>query len=138
MIRRRNKPALPEASINLTSLLDITFVLLISFMVVAPALRYNVDLELPKVAESQEVSEKKTTTLQVNAPGGAATYFVNGVVTPLDEVPMAIKASETYRSSPVVSLEADRAVPWEDIARLINVLTAEGITSIGIITEKGG
>lgn len=138
MIPRRKKPALPEASINLTSLLDITFVLLISFMVVAPALRYNVDLELPKVAESQEVSEKKTTTLQVNAPGGTATYFVNGVVTPLDEVPTAIKASETYRESPVVSLEADRAVPWEDIARLINVLTAEGITSIGIITEKGG
>lgn len=137
-MRRKNRPGIPQANINLTSLLDITFVLLISFMVVAPALRYNVDLELPKVGRSTQAKEKKTVSIQVTYSGTTGPeYFVNGKSTPLSELPAAVKAHEDFKTEPVVALESDKSVPWEHVARLINELKMNDINSLGIVTERG-
>ncbi len=136
MIRRRRRET-PPASINVTSLLDITFVLLISFMVVAPAVRYNVDLELPKVSQSKSSEKKKPVVIQVTQPAGGPVYYVNGQPTGLDDVPGAIKAAPEYKDQPSVSLEADRSVEWENIARLITVLKNNGVDAVNIVTERG-
>ncbi len=133
MIRRR-KPELPAAHINLTSLLDITFVLLISFMVVAPALRYNVDLELPKVSRSNSSEPKKPITVQIDRNGD---YFVNGEVMALDEIPGGIKATPEFLENAPVALEIHKEVSWDYVAPLINELKSNDINSIGIVTEKG-
>ena len=139
-MKRRTNSELPEASINLTSLLDITFVLLISFMIVAPAVKYNVDIDLPKSSENNNVDERKPISVQVsyNADSKVVVYYVNGRSAPLKEVAAEIKVLPSFKLDSAVSLEGDRTVPWEAMARLMSHLTANGITNIGIITERGG
>ncbi len=139
MKRRTRSLQLPDAHINLTSLLDITFVLLISFMVVAPALRYNVDLELPKVQKSRQVDQKKPVTIGVtySETSQVAGYFVNGDAVALEDLPEIVKSREDYDPNKSVALEADRSVPWENIAKLINDLKLNDIHNLGIVTERG-
>lgn len=138
MKRRKSSVQMPEAAINITSLLDITFVLLIAFMVVAPALKYNIDLDLPKVGESTPRDSEKPVAIQVKLQDGASQFYVNGKEVILGSLAQTVKESSGFQpESATVALEADRMVPWEDIARLINELKMNGITNIGIVTEKG-
>lgn len=138
-MRRRNQVRLPEAQINLTSLLDITFVLLISFMVVAPALRYNVDLQLPKVSDSRDIEKKKPVSIGVTYDKATndVAYFVNGNPTTLSSIGDVVKRQDGWSADEVVALEADRSVPWEKVAQLINELKISEIHRIGIVTERG-
>lgn len=136
-MRRRTKLQNPAATINLTSLLDVTFVLLIAFMVVAPALRFNVDLELPKVGEGERSEESKPVTLQVKAggDGGDPVIHVNGTAVAFAGMVTQIKSTEGFTEETAVSFEADRRVEWDQVARIINTLKANGIEKLGIITE---
>jgi biopolymer transport protein ExbD len=139
-MKRRRKAALPEAGINITSLLDITFVLLIAFMVVAPSVRYNVELELPKVgdgkAESPEKA-KKAVAIQVKASdSGEAQIYVNGSPKELNEILEAVQEARGAFEPAPVSLEADRRVPWNEVAAIINELRNGNIENLGIVTEK--
>lgn len=52
--RRSQMKARAMTGINLTSMLDITFVLLIAFMVVAPALHHAMDVELPEATPPED------------------------------------------------------------------------------------
>lgn len=139
MMRRRRLASLPAAHINLTSMLDITFVLLIAFMVVAPALRYNIDLQLPKVSNSKSTDNKKPVTVAVtySSEALAADFYLNGKLTALESLPDEIKSSEDYSPTEVVALEADQSVPWQHMAELINTLKLNEIHNLGIVTERG-
>jgi biopolymer transport protein ExbD len=138
MIRRRTRIELPEASINLTSLMDITFVLLISFMIVAPAVKYNVDLELPKASDSSNPDSKKPITVQVSyeETTKSTAYFVNGRERELSQVAGEVKSLPSWTKNSAISVEGDRDLPWEAMAALMSHLTANEITNIGIVTEK--
>ena len=139
MRARHRKTKLPEAGINITSLLDITFVLLIAFMVVAPAVRYSIDMELPKVRESKSSDSKKPVSIQVSGKEGrgGTSYFVDGVQTDLTSIGTKVLSVPAYQKDKTVALEADKDVPWEDVARLMNELRNSGIDNVGIVTEKG-
>ena len=138
MRRMRRRTRHIESGINVTSLLDICFVLLISFMVVAPAVRYSIDMELPKVKESKMTDSKKPVSIQVsNRSKGATVYYVDGQETDLDSIARQVASTKNYESNKVVALEADSQVPWDDMAKLMNELRSNGIDNIGIVTEKG-
>ena len=59
----------PIATINVTSLLDITLVLLIAFMIVAPALNYGLDVRLPEVEATPVQTEDKALVISVTMKG---------------------------------------------------------------------
>ncbi len=139
MRRQRRSRLAQEAHINVTSLLDITFVLLIAFMVIAPALRFNVDVELPQASDAEVVSKEKPVTIHVswNEDDGMVTYHVNGEVVSFDAVADTLRNLEVPEHDRVVALEADRRVPWDNVARLITRLKASGFHNLGIVTQHG-
>lgn len=140
MIRRRTHISTPPARIELTSLLDVTFVLLVAFMVVAPALRYNVDLELPKVGEGAQESKQKPVTVQVKggSDGSEPEILVNGESVAFEGLVSRIKSTEGYSEDSVISFEADRRVEWGHTTRIINELKLHGVEKLAIVTERGG
>lgn len=136
MKRTRKKMGLPEAHINVTSLLDITFVLLIAFMVVAPAVQQSAELKLPKARQSDAIAKPPKLNIEVTMADGAPVYAFNGRSSSLSDIPADIRTSADYTPEAVVALRADKTVPWEDVARLINELKFDGINNLGIVTEK--
>ena len=72
-MRSRRRASQAMTGMNLTSLLDITFCLLIAFMVVAPALTRNMEIELPEAkppARSNQPDEPKPTVTVTIEYGG--------------------------------------------------------------------
>jgi len=136
MKRRRGSVTKPSANINVTSLLDITFVLLISFMVITPALKSGVEIELPKVRESNQLKAAKPVDIEVKSGLDGPDIYVNGQVSTLDALVDDVQAARTSLTEEgPVTLTADRRVDWEQMASIIARLKTAGIENVGIVTE---
>ena len=138
-MRRQRAKRHINAEINVTSLLDIVFVLLIAFMIVAPALKNGVELELPKVKSAPTYKESsKPVEVKVlwKSGGGGTAITVDGKDTDEEDVVDAVKAKLLASSTKPVTLEADRRVEWEVMANIITRLRAAGVEQIGIISAK--
>lgn len=135
-MRRRQSIAnrQPMASINVTSLLDIVFVLLIAFMVVAPAMKHGIELDLPRVVEAPTLQSEKPISIVVKPEFGMTAIYVNGQVKLLDEIVPAVHSLTPDGARPVVTLEGDRTADWETIVQVIGALRNAGIDRIGIQT----
>ncbi len=128
-----------QAEINVTSLLDIVFVLLIAFMIVAPALKHGVELELPKVKQAPAYKDTlKPVEVRVlwRSGGGGEMVTVNGRECSAEEAVEQVKAKLLASSNIPVTLEADRRVPWDFMAGLITSLRSAGVEQLGIISLK--
>ncbi len=137
MKRRRQPVSQPAANINITSLLDITFVLMIAFMVVAPALKHGVDLELPEVKEAPSLKNDKPIAVTVEYVSDAsANILVDGKSVSLEELVARLKAENAGgEGGRAVTLEGDRRVDWQTMTEVITELRQGGIVNIGILTN---
>ena len=60
---------LPTADINVTSLVDIAFVLLIIFMITAPLMQGGIEVELPRAASQPLTPRDRFITVSVRQNG---------------------------------------------------------------------
>src|SRR6478672_9600573 len=99
-----------NAEINVTSLVDVAFVLLIIFMITAPMMQGGVDVELPR-AEARPLTAKEGMVVTVDRTG---RIFV-------DETPL------TYN---------DSRVTYGDVVRTLAVIRAAGVQNVGLVAEE--
>lgn len=133
MKRRQRVVSEPLANINVTSLLDITFVLLIAFMIVAPALKHGLDLDLPEVRNAPNLNPDKPLSVAVKSGPVMTDIYLEGRPVVLEELAAQIRGIDPDLSRPV-TLEGDKRADWESMARVIAELRNGGVTNIGIVT----
>ena len=68
--RRRRRGEKPKAAVDMTSLIDLTFLLLVTFIVTLPALEQSIHVMLPVAKTSKAQNEKKKNfTITVDSLG---------------------------------------------------------------------
>jgi biopolymer transport protein ExbD/biopolymer transport protein TolR len=130
-LHRRRTPTL-TADINVTSLVDVAFVLLIIFMVTAPIMQGGIDVELPK-AKAAPLSSKDGVVVSVDRRG---RIFVDDVAVTIDEFKATIRRLVDQRNVSSVYVRGDRSTPYGNVVRVIAALHEAGITGTGLITEE--
>ncbi len=131
----RGHGELPLAGdINVTSLVDVAFVLLIIFMITAPIMQGGVDVELPR-AEARPIDPKQGLTLSVNRQG---QIYIDEDRTPLsyDDFRGTFQALVTARDPEGVYFRGDRRAPYGDVIRFLAVVQAAGIANIGMVLQE--
>lgn len=145
-MRRHRKGVKPVSEINLTSLLDVTFVLLIAFMIMAPSLKYGVEIDLPSInqgAPQLSTDESKMATISISKAmaGEAGQAGARSVM--LDDETLDLLQLETRlreRNSAVngklaVEINADKDIPYEAFVQVIGALRRAGIEGVGLPVE---
>lgn len=127
----RRKRLLPTADINVTSLVDVAFVLLIIFMITAPMMQGGVALELPK-AEARPLAAKEGIVVSVDRSG---RIFIDQTRVTYDEFRAAFRAVVAKRATSDVYLRGDRRVPYGDVVRVLAAMRAAGVKNINMTTE---
>ncbi len=134
-----------NADINITPFIDVMLVLLIIFMVSAPLSTVDIPVELPvAVAEApQRPSEPVFITLKEDL-----SLAVGEVETTLDALVMEIGIATMLNRDERLYIRADKAVPYGELIRVMNVLRADGYLKVGLVgldeaaapegTEVGG
>lgn len=138
-MRRHRRDLAPIAQINLTSLLDVTFVLLIAFIIVAPTLKYGYELDLPTIREGAPALEQNQTQLfiiTIPAPtNGEFRCFLNGDPVSLEDLESRLRLQRSQGRNPAVEIQADRALPYEDFVKVVAALRRAGIEAVALPVE---
>src|SRR5436305_337192 len=135
-MRRHRRDLAPMNQINLTSLLDVSFVLLIAFMIVAPSLKYGIDLDLPAIgqgAPALKQDEQKLFTILVPKPKNGVTEIqMNGSPADLAAIEQRLKMQRENGNKPAVEIQADRDVPYETFISVVAAVRRAGVESVGL------
>lgn len=128
----RRRGIAPLADINVTSLVDVAFVLLIIFMITAPIMQGGVDVELPK-ATTRPIASKDGVVVTVDRQG---QIFVDDVRVTYEEFRATIRRLVDQRNTSSVYVRGDRATSYGNVVRVISALADAGITSAGLVAEE--
>jgi biopolymer transport protein TolR len=128
----RRRRLLPTADINVTSLVDVAFVLLIIFMITAPMMQGGVPVELPK-AEGRLLRPDEGIIVTVNRSG---QIFVDELRVSYNEFRASFRAVVAKRGTSNVYLRSDRRASYGDVVRVLAAMQAAGVTKINLTTEE--
>jgi biopolymer transport protein TolR len=118
------------AEINVTSLVDVTMVLLIIFMLTAPFIQAGIDVRLPRV-RSEIIQNRQAVVLTI---AGEDEIYLNQEKTTFAKLEQAM--AEVYEDpGQRVFLRADQGVPYGVVMRAVDVLKRMGIENLGLVTE---
>ena len=121
----------PVADINVTSLVDVAFVLLIIFMITAPMMQGGVDVQLPR-AEAKPLQAKQGLVVSVDQQG---RIFVDQTALSYSDFRAAFPAIVAKRHPTGVYLQSDRRVPYGDVVRVLAVMREAGVADVGLVAE---
>jgi len=116
--------------INVTSLVDVTMVLLIIFMLTAPFIQSGIRVKLPKT-KSTIIKETEAVIITIKKDG---EVFINNEAIgdrKIEDAMLALKVAGEER----VFIRADKDVPYGTVMNVIGEVKAAGIDDVGMITE---
>ncbi len=121
-----------ELTVNITSLIDVIFILLIFFMVSTQFKKSSLPLDLPQSEETTETETKDVSkVLAVNAD----SMELDGKIITMSELEPTLK--KMYEENPEISLslECERTVEFEHVVQILAKIQNAGITKIGIVHD---
>jgi biopolymer transport protein ExbD/biopolymer transport protein TolR len=143
--RGRHRRRAVMAEINVTPMVDVMLVLLIIFMVAAPLMTSNIDIDLPVASGGKSVSSNAPPlTLSVKRTTGGCNsnvelYLGDAPISAADLQPKIEAIKETRSDAErVVYLRGDKDVCYTDMMKLLGQVRAAGFkANIVIIPEQG-
>ncbi|WP_031497721.1 ExbD/TolR family protein [Bryobacter aggregatus] len=106
------------SEMNVVPLVDVVLVLLIIFMLTAQAMQFGLEIEVPKVS-TERASAQDLNVVNITKTG--ELYFNEKPVN-FNELSEIIKANKKVKEN-VVYIRADKATPWDPIAKVVSELT---------------
>ena len=119
--------------INITPMVDLTFVLLIIFIIMTTASVQGIKVNLPQASNTPSLAEPKTKAVTITAEG--QVY--------LDTYPVTMPELESRLTSlfaadpklPVV-VKGDSSVQYQKVMDVLAMAGRIGITQIGLVTQN--
>ena len=120
------------ADINVTSLVDVAFVLLIIFMITAPIMQGGVDVQLPR-AEARPLQPQEGLVVSINRDG---EIFIDDDALTYDEFRITFQAVVAAREPTGLYLRADSRVNYGNVVRVLAVMRTAGVANVGLVAES--
>ncbi len=131
-MRVPNYPGSRGVSINLTPMIDVTFLLIIFFLVSSHLAKQEnfLPLELPVAGSGiSDFSDRTTLTIQIPSDG---SYLINNASVPLDQMQnlILIKMAENGKNPIRIRIRTDKSAAYAPIAKLLKVCAVTGNSDI--------
>ena len=120
-----------RAEINVTSLVDVAFTLLVIFMITAPILQGGVEVNIPK-APSAPLQVAEGLVITVDADG---QIFVDDDRFTREEFAATIVQMVERKGGPTVYVRGDRDVPYGSVLWVIGLLKESDIEAVSLIAD---
>jgi biopolymer transport protein TolR len=131
--RRGGRPLVAE--INVTPLVDVMLVLLIIFMVAAPMMTAGVDIDLPQAdAPRMDIDEQKL-LLTIDRE---ERVFLGEDEIASERLEDVLLHNERLQREREIFVQADAAVPYGVVVRVLAILRRAGVEDLGLVTDPMG
>ncbi|MBL7134261.1 MAG: biopolymer transporter ExbD [Phycisphaerae bacterium] len=129
--------------INITSLLDVMFILLIFFMATTTFKEeeFPVGVQLPVASKKHETASSKTKTIIVNVRNtregaGEGLYIVGGKQVTLQQMQKLVEDAITSDASQAVWIRADKHAYHGEVANAISTCRNAGVMEAKLLYES--
>ena len=130
--RRARNRAHVNSDINLTNLIDVSFVLLIIFMITAPILQGGVEVQLPKAAAAP-ITSQEGVIVSVRADG--AIYVGDVPVRTLAEFERVLPTYMQQQSKKFAYLKGDAQATHGRVMEVIGIMKKLNVEQVGFVVE---
>lgn len=138
--QRIKKPL--NSDMNVVPYIDVMLVLLVIFMVTAPMITSNIQVDLPQANSTPFESKSAPAIVSINKDG---EYFLNYQEFK-DNSPMSLAQLKTtlrqaqnqaknQQQELIVLVNGDKSRPYGDIVALMSELQSVGLNQVGLMTE---
>ena len=124
-----------QSTPNVTPMVDVMLVLLIIFMVVAPALLAGFNADPPKLVNIKDhpEDEQNDQVLGIDQDGN---YYLNKKPISKTAIEAEIKRIYTNRDDHVMYLKADRNLAYEKVVDATDMAAKNGVTVVAMISDQ--
>lgn len=116
--------------IDVTPLMDLTFLLLIVFMITAPVLEYAVDLEPPQL-NAAPIVDTMNKIINLNRQG---LIFVDQEALTLAELEGLVQSLTANAPDTQFFIRADQSRPYGEVMAIMRLIKNLGISDVSLLT----
>ena len=116
---------------NMTPLIDLTFLLLITFIITFPMLEQGISIKLPR-GKTEKIEQNKSQAITVALDG--KVYFNNREIS-ADELENELRQLAEQDPQPPVLVRCDERVEYGVLMKTLKLLHACKISRMALVTE---
>jgi biopolymer transport protein ExbD len=119
------------SEINLTPLMDLTFILLITFIITFPLMEQGIPVNLPK-GEASDLEPEDSYTVSLDGEGN---LYLDDRPVSFKEMKKRLSAARAVSPGASVLVRADRGVVYGRVVEILKVLNEADISNMALVTE---
>ena len=132
MGRRTSLVSLNQISdINMTPLMDLTFILLITFIITFPLIEQGIAINLPK-GKAADMEKTESRAISLNLKG---QLYLDDVPVSKEELLSTMKDIGVSEPNTTIYVRADRDLSYGKVIEVMRVLHDANITRMALVTE---
>ncbi len=120
-----------SAEINVTSLVDVAFTLLVIFIITAPILQAGVEVKVPR-ARAETIAATEAVIVTVTREG---RVYIGDAEAGEEEFEAALTDVVREQQANSVYLRADEGVPYGQVLRVLGTIKAMDVATVGLVAE---
>jgi biopolymer transport protein ExbD len=119
--------------INIVPMLDLAYVLIVIFILMATAQVSGIELDLPQAANRKTLEASQTQAISIASTG---ELYLNGMPTSVPELESELRQKFAEDPEVPVVIRGDTQADYGKVVEVLDVVKGVGITKIGLPAEK--
>lgn len=121
------------SELNMTSIMDLTFLLLLTFMITFPNIEQGISVRLPK-GQASSVEDLDSLSITLNAK---AELFLDNVATTEEALAAALKSKAEENPDITILVRADESIAYGKVVTVLRLMHDANITRMALVTDPG-
>ncbi len=131
-MRARTKPKAYD-EINVTPLMDLAWVLLIVFIIMATATVQGISVALPRASAAPSLARPHTKAVTVTADG---RIFLDTAAVSMAELENQLRTLHAADPELPVVVRGDAGVRYDEVIKVLDTVRHIGIHNVGLVTQR--
>jgi biopolymer transport protein TolR len=119
------------SEINLTPMMDLSFILLITFIITFPMIEQGIAVNLPK-GDARDLDPKQARTITIDRIG--KLYLDNNALE-IEELEKRMTGLGRVMPEVSIMVRADKGIEYGRVVEVLRILHHAGLTNMALITE---
>lgn len=128
-----NKGRKAYDDINITPMLDLAYVLLVIFILMATASVQGIKVDLPKASSSISLAQPKTKAITVD---NAGQIFLDAYPVTLADLEARLRIEKATNPEIPIVVKGDATVQYQKVMEILDLLRRLELNKVGLVTGK--
>lgn len=123
----------PYDDINITPMLDLAYVLLVTFIILTTASVQGVKVDVPRTTASNNLAKPQTRAVTVTRDG---SIYLDAYPVTLEQLEQRLAQYKAVNPALPIVFKGDAASPYGKVMAVLDTLKRLDVTEVGLVTKR--